>query len=131
MKTTHRPVRRALSAIALATGGLSLSIAIWVSGSHGFALGTLAFYAVASLVTFLWAGGRGDVAAILATSGDERQRGLDRDATAVTGLAVTLVALIGAIVAIARTGNPGDFGVICFVGGATYAVTLAVLQRRR
>lgn len=131
MKTTHRPVRRALSAIVLATGGLALSIAIWASGSHGFALGALAFYAVASLITFLWAGGRGDVAAILATSGDERQRGLDRDATAVTGLAVTLVALIGAIVAIARTGNPGDYGVICFVGGATYAVALAVLRRRR
>jgi peptidoglycan/LPS O-acetylase OafA/YrhL len=131
MKTTHRPVRRALSAIVLATGGLALSAAIWASGSHGFALGALAFYTVASIVVFVWAGGRGDVAAILGTSGDERQRGLDRDATAITGLAVTLFALVGAIVAIARTGNPGAFGVICFVGGASYVVALTVLRRRR
>ena len=131
MKTTRRPVRRALSAIVLATGGLALSAAIWASGSHGFALGALAFYAVVSTIAFLWAGGDGDVAAILGTNADERQRGLDRDATAITGLAVTLVALVGAIVAIARTGNPGDFGVVCFVSGATYAVSIAVLRRRR
>ena len=131
MKNIHRLTRRALSAIVLATGGLALSTAIWASGSHGFALGSLAFYAVASMIAFRWAGGHGDVAAILSSSGDERQRGLDRDATAITGLSVTLVALVGAIVAVARTGNPGDFGIICFVGGATYAVTLAELQRRR
>ncbi len=131
MKTTHHPVRRTLSAIVLATGGLALSTAIWINGSHGFALGVLSFYAMASIAAYRWSGGRGDVAAILSSGGDERQRGLDRDATAIAGLTVTLLALVGAIVAVARTGNPGDFGVICFVSGASYAVTLAVLRRRR
>jgi hypothetical protein len=83
------------------------------------------------MVTYRWAAGRGDVAAILSSGSDERQRGIDRDATAITGLAVILVALVGAIVAVARTGDPGAFGAICFVGGATYAVSLALLQRRR
>ncbi len=131
MKTTRRPFRRALSALVLATGGLALSVAIWVSGSHAFAWGTLAFYTVASLLTYRWASGRGDVAAILGASGDERQRAMDRDATAITGLSAMVVALVGAIVSVVRTGSPGAFGVVCFVGGATYAVALTVLRRLR
>jgi hypothetical protein len=131
MKTTHHQARRALSAIVLAAGSLALSAAIWASGSHGFALGVLVFYVVATIVAYRWAGGRGDVAAILSSGGDERQRGLERDATAITGLSMTLVALAGAIVSVARTGNAGDFGVVCLVGGATYAVALSVLQRCR
>lgn len=131
MKTTYDRFRRALSAVVLAAGGLALSAAIWTSGSHGFALGVLAFYAVASMAAYRWAGGQSDVAAILGTRGDERQRGLDRDATSIAGVSVTLVALVGAIVSVARTGNAGDFGVICLVGGTTYAVALALLQRRR
>ena len=131
MEPTHHSIRRALSAVVLATGGLALSAAIWASGNHGFAAEVLSFYGVASIVTYRWAGGRGDVAAILSTRPDERQRGLDRDATAISGLAVTVVALVGAVVAVARTGNPGDFGVICLVSGASYVIALGAMRRRR
>jgi len=131
MTTKPRSGRRSLSALVLAIGGLALSAAVWVGGSHDWAIGALAFYAVAAGVSFLWAGGRGDVAALMRAGGDERQRGLDRDATALTGLAVVLYALVGAIAAVARTGNPGDFGVICLVGGVAYAVSLTILRLRR
>ncbi|MFI5036294.1 MAG: hypothetical protein ACHQFZ_08850 [Acidimicrobiales bacterium] len=131
MKTSPRRARRVLGTLGLAVAGAAVSLAIWVSGSHDLALGALAFYCVASGVTYLWSGGRGDVAAILRAGGDERQRGLDRDATAIAGLVVVLVAVVGAIVAVARTGNPGDFGVICLVSGVTYATSLAVLRHRR
>lgn len=131
MKTTQRLVRRSTTAIVLATVGLALSVAIWLNGSHAFALGVLVFYALAAFAAFRWAGGHGDVAAILGSSADERQRGLDRDATALAGLAAMLYALGGAIVSVARTGDPGAFGVICVVGGAAYVAALAALRRRR
>ncbi|MEP6761290.1 MAG: hypothetical protein ABJA93_07980 [Sporichthyaceae bacterium] len=63
--------------------------------------------------------------------GDERQRRIDHDATALAGLAMGVVALIGAIVSAARNhGDIGAYGLICFVGGATYALSLVVLKRR-
>ena len=62
---------------------------------------------------------------------DERQRRLDRDATAWSGLAMALTAIIGAIVSTARNGgDPGGYGVICVVGGVTYALSLFVLKRK-
>jgi hypothetical protein len=40
-------------------------------------------------------------------------------------------ALVGAIVSAARNhGNIGGYGVICFVGGVGYALSLVVLKRR-
>jgi len=63
--------------------------------------------------------------------GDERQRRLDRDATALSGLAMGLTAIGGAIVSAARNhGDIGGYGLICFVGGAAYVVSLSVLKRR-
>jgi len=63
--------------------------------------------------------------------GDERQRRLDLHATALSGLAMGVVAIIGAIVSAARNhGDIGGYGVVCFVGGVTYAVSLVVLKRR-
>jgi hypothetical protein len=67
----------------------------------------------------------------LRVGGDERQRSLDRDATAISGMVMSLVAVVGAIIQLGRTGNPGVYGVFCVVGGVTYAVSLAVLRRQR
>ena len=63
--------------------------------------------------------------------GDERQRGLDRDATAITGVVMSLAAIIGAVVETARNLDPGAYGVMCVVGGVTYCVSLVALRRRR
>src|SRR5215467_13576170 len=92
--------RRGATAAVLILGGAAVAAATWIGGDHGWAIAALAIYAVLAVAAFVWAGRSGDVAAILRAGGDERQRGLDRDATAITGLAMTLVAVVGAIIQI-------------------------------
>jgi hypothetical protein len=98
MKTDWRTLRRGATVGVLVVGGGGVAIATWVSGEHGLAIGLVAIYAVAAVIAYIWSGGKGDVAAILRVGGDERQRGLDRDATAITGLVVVVAAVIGAII---------------------------------
>jgi|GEM_PF-1382325 len=123
---------RSATAAVLVVGGGALAAATWIGGDHALAIGLVAFYALAAMIAYVWSGRDSDVAAIMRVSGDERQRALDRDATALSGLAMGTAAIIGAIVTSARDhGNIGGYGVICFVGGATYAVALIILRRRR
>lgn len=131
MTTQTRTGYRSASAAVLVVGGGALAAAMWVAGDHGLAIGLLAFYAVAAGLAYLWAGGSGDVAAVLRAGGDERQRGLDRDATAITGLVMVLAAIIGAIIQTARSADPGAYGLMCAIGGITYSVSLLALRRRR
>src|SRR5438552_1437844 len=88
--------RRGATAGVLLVGGGAVAAATWIGGDHGWAVAALAIYAVLAVLAFVWAGRSGDVAALLRAGGDERQRGLDRDATAITGLALSLVAVVGA-----------------------------------
>jgi hypothetical protein len=122
---------RAAAAAVLIVGGAGVAAATWVGGDHGWAIAAVVIYAILAAIAFAWAGRSGDVAAILRVGGDERQQGLDRDATALTGLAMTVVAIVGAIVELGRTGNPGVYGLFCVVSGAVYAVSLFELRRRR
>lgn len=122
---------RAVSAGVLVIGGGAVAVASWVGGSHGWAVAAMAIYALLALVAYAWAGRHGDVAAILRLGGDERQRGLDRDATAISGVVVLVVALVGALIELGRTGNPGPYGLLCTVAGTAYIISLATLRRRR
>ena len=122
---------RGTAVAILVVGGGGLAAATWVGGNHGRAIGLIAFYAVAAIAAYVWSGRDSDVGTILRAGADERQRRLDRDATALSGLAMAVAAIIGAIVSAARNhGDIGGYGVICFVGGLTYAVSLLVLKRR-
>jgi len=122
---------RGASVAVLVVGGGGLAAATWVGGDHGLAIGLIAFYAVAAGAAYIWSGRESDVGAIIRAGGDERQRRLDREATALAGLAMIAVAFIGAIVSAARNhGDIGAYGVICSVGGVTYALSLLVLKRR-
>lgn len=122
---------RAAAPAILAVGGGALAVAAWIGGDPVIAIGLVVFYALAGGVAYVWAGRDTDVGAIMRAGGDERQRRLDRDATAVAGLAMALAAIVGAIVSTARnSGNPGGYGVICFVGGASYVLALFVLKRK-
>ena len=122
---------RAATAVILLVGGAALAAATWVGGDHVLSVGLIAFYVVAAGLAYLWAGRDSDVGAIMRVGGDERQRRLDRDATAVAGLAMGLTAVVGAIVSAARNhGEIGGFGLICFVGGMAYVVSLFILKRR-
>jgi hypothetical protein len=122
--------RRGAAAGVLIVGGGVVAAATWVGGDHGWAIAALAIYAVLAAIAFV-AGRSGDVAAILRVGGDERQRGLDRDAVALSGVAMTAVALVGGIIELGRTGNPGVYGLFCVVAGVAYAVSLFELRRRR
>src|SRR4051812_32016717 len=123
----HRPATAAI----LALGGGALAAATWVGGDHILSIGLVAFYVLAAGLAYLWAGRDSDVGAILRVRGDERQRRLDRDATALSGLAMGLTAVAGAIVSAARNhGDIGGYGLICFVGGVAYALSLFILKRR-
>lgn len=122
---------RGAAAAVLAVGGGALAAATWIGGEHILSIGLIAFYVLATGLAYLWAGRESDVGAILRVGGDERQRRLDRDANALSGLAMGLTAIVGAIVSAARNhGDIGGYGLICFVGGVTYALSLFVLKRR-
>jgi len=129
--TTGRQGRRVVSAGVLLLGGSALAIAVWVSGDHGFAVGAAVAYLVLAGIAYRWAGGSGDVAAVLRMGSDERQRGLDRDATAITAVAMSVTAIVGALVQVVRTGNTGAYGVMCVVSAVSYAVSFFILRRRR
>lgn len=133
MMGTRQGTRRAPTAITLLVGGLALALATWIGGSATWAIAIAGVYVVlaAGAWAWAWAGGSGDTAAILRWSGDERQRGLDRDATAMTAVVMAIAALCGAFVSIARTGDPGAYGVMCLVGGVAYVVGLGALRSRR
>lgn len=131
MTTATQTGHRGVTAAVLIVGGGAVAAATWASGDHGLAIGLVVFYVVAAGVAYLWSGGKGDVAAIMRVGGDERQKGIDRDATAITGMAMSLAALVGAIVETARDGDPGAFGVMCVVGGLSYVVALIALRHRR
>jgi hypothetical protein len=130
--TTATPTgHRGATAAVLVIGGGGVAIATWVGGDHGLAIGLVATYAVTAVIAYLWSGGKGDIAAIMRVGGDERQRGIDRDATAITGLVMALAAIVGAIIQTARSADPGAYGVICAVGGVTYSFSLIALRHRR
>jgi hypothetical protein len=128
--TTLGGHRRLAAAITLLAGG-GVAAATWVSGDQGWAIGIAAAFVVLAAVTFVWSGRPGDIAAVLRAGGDERQRGLDLDALAMSAQATTVVAVVGAIVQIARTGDPGMYGLFCAVTGVTYAGGLLALRVRR
>ena len=122
--------RTATTAI-LVVCGAALAAATWIAGEPVLAIGLVAFYAVAGGVAYVWARRDTDVGAIMRVGGDERQARLDRDATAMSGLAMAVAAIVGAIISTARNGgDPGAYGVICVVGGVTYALSLFILKRR-
>lgn len=122
---------RTAAAAILAVGGGALAAAAWIGGDPVIAIGLVVFYVLAGGVACIWAGRDSDVGAIMRAGGDERQRRLDRDATAVAGLVMALTAIVGAIVSTAlNSGNPGGYGVICFVGGVSYVVALFVTKRK-
>jgi hypothetical protein len=129
-RTTLTGHRGATTAV-LVVGGGALSAATWAGGEHGLAVGLVVFYLVTGGIAYLWAGRDSDVAAIMRVGGDERQRRMDRDATAAAGVVMSIAAVVGAIIESARHhGNPGGYGVMCAVGGIAYTVSLVYFRHR-
>jgi hypothetical protein len=126
----HSGRRGATSAVLVIAGG-ALAAATWIGGQHVVAVGLVVLYVVCAAIAYAWAGRDSDAGAALRSGGDERQRSLDRDATAITALVMITLAIVGSIVSAAvNNGNIGVFGVFAAVGGATYAIAFAFLSRR-
>jgi len=122
---------RAATAVVFLGAGGALALATWIGGQRGLALGLVGFYLACAVVAYAWAGRDSDVGAALRAGGDERQRHLDRDATAIAGLVMIVLAIVGGITSAALNGGDlGVYGLFAAVGGATYAVAFAVLSRR-
>jgi len=106
--STLLPKRTRSTAVLVVFGG-ALAAATWLSGDHGFAVALVVFYLVAAVVVYLVAGGSSDVAAIMRTDGDERQRSLDHEATRWSGIAMAAVALAATVVLVAQGKDPGGY----------------------
>jgi len=79
---------------------------------------------------FALAGRDSDVGALVGSRPDERQATIGMRATALAGTVVTLVAIVGFVVATAVGRDVWPFLLICVVGGVTYLVGLAIYRRR-
>jgi hypothetical protein len=122
--------RLAVVWVFVVAGG-ALGVATWLGGAHGIAVAVLVFYALCAIAAYLWSGRDSDVGAILRVGGDERQSRIDRDATAIAGLAMLALAIVGAIVSAAvNNGDIGVYGLFGAVGGLAYALSVFVLHRR-
>src|SRR5262245_55350057 len=131
MNVMTRRGHRGAAAAILFVGGGAVAAATWASGNRKWSIVVLVLYVAFSAIAYAWAGHPTDVGQLLRGGGDERQRALDRDATAITGAVLSVVAVVWAIISLARTGNPGVPGTFCVIAGITYGVALAVLRRRR
>lgn len=127
--TVRRGRRLATTAVLVVFGG-ALAAATWASGDHGTAIGLVVFYAVASVIAYIWSGGSGDVAAIMRVAGDERQKRIDMQATYWAGIAATMFSLLAVIVQTARGEDAMPYALVCGVGGFGYMISLAVVRWR-
>ena len=123
--------KRFASAACFVVLGAALSTAVWIQGNHDYALIMGAFYLVAAGIAYVASGGSGDIAAIMRVEADERQRGIDHEATRYAAYAMGAAALIGVVVQTAQGHDPSAFGWILTVGGSTYSVALGILHRQR
>jgi hypothetical protein len=130
MNVKARTSQRFVTVAVLLVGGGLITIGAWVGGDRGLAVGLTLFYAVAAVVTFIWAGGQGDVAAMLRRSADERQRSIDLRAAAISGFAMAILCIAGTAVDLARGGSGMPWSAVAGVGGASYAIAVGTIARR-
>lgn len=116
-------------AVLLVLGG-SIAVASAIGGDPSGAVVLAAFYLLSGVGVWLWSRRSGDVAALLRSEGDERQRAVDLRATAISGLAMGAFAIAGTIVQLARGEDPTMFALVCMVGGVAYSVAVGVLRAR-
>lgn len=118
-----------LPAFALALGAVMLAAA-WVSGRPGMGLFMLAVMAVTALVFLL--GGRSETIRGLRGDGrDERFATIDRDATALSGIAVITAIIVAFLVDTARGGDGQPYSWLGAIGGIAYLAAVVTLRLRR
>ena len=121
--------RWASTAILAVLGGVA-ALAAWAGNEPYLAIMLGVFYLLCGLATYLWSRGRGDVAAVLRLSGDERQRQVDLKATAAAGMAALAFSFGGAVLDLARGGTGNPWALICAVGGLSYVAAFGYFRYR-
>jgi hypothetical protein len=122
--------RRAAAPAVMLIGGGALTGATVAGGASLALTVTEAVLTVVFAAGFWWIGRTGgDFGAVFGSRPDERQRGIDLRATAVSGLAVCLVSMVMAVVAVAHGGSGSPWTMICALFGGVYLIGLAVFRR--
>ncbi len=122
--------RRLVVTGVMVVGGGALALGALAGGQPLLAAMLAVLIAGFAAITYRWSGGGGDVAALLRSSGDERQRMIDMRSTAFAGVATILFCLGGGVVDLARGGTGNPWTLICAVSGVAYALALGILRRR-
>lgn len=122
--------KRLMTPGILIVGGGAMAVGAWLGDEAGLAIGLAVLTVAGAVVGYIWAGGRGDTAAILRGAGDERQRLLDLYAVAFAAIVMILLCIAGAVIDLARGGNGDPWALICGTGGVAYAVGFAFVRRR-
>jgi hypothetical protein len=129
MRTSESRLRRAATTAVLLVGIGALAVGAWVGGEPWLALMLAVFAVVTGAIAYVWAGGSGDVAALLRAGADERQLRIDARATMFAAYAMILFCVGGAVLDLARGGTGNPWALILAVGGFSYAA--AFLPSRR
>jgi hypothetical protein len=101
----------------------------WIGGDPVSGLESLGIMtAFGALILF---GGRSETIRGLRGDGrDERFRKIDIHATALSGLAMGIAVIVGALVELARGHGPGVYGWLALIGGITYLVAIVIFRIR-
>jgi drug/metabolite transporter (DMT)-like permease len=115
-----------LFAVAL---GAVVFVAQWIGGDpHS---GLVSFAILAGFGALVLLGGRSETVRGLRGDGrDERFRLMDRDATALAGIAVITAVIVAFIVEVARGHSGEPYTWLGAIGGVTYLVAIVVFRLR-
>ena len=122
-----RHARLIVPATALVFGS-AIAVGAWIGSGWGAAVGVEAVAITGAVLYYLLAGRDSDVGALFGSRPDERQACIGMQATALTGIVLTAVALGGVIVTSALDKPAWPFLLFCGVGGATYLVGLLIYR---
>lgn len=112
------------------TIGAAYLVAGWLGGDLAFGIFGLALM-VTTGAAFLLLSRFSETVAGLLDDRDERLNKIDSEATALAGMAVIMVVLVGFVVEIARGHDGWPYYLLGAIGGVAYLVALIFLRLRR
>jgi hypothetical protein len=130
MTTTTTTRRRRRTPAVMAVGGTAIVVAVLFSQGPGAAAVQAGIVAGLCLLYWVVGGRDGDTAAVIGSSGDERQHLLNLRANAVSGVVTAVVALAGFTVQTARGADTGPYLLIILTAVLAYRASFEWFRRR-
>jgi hypothetical protein len=115
----------------MATGGSAIALASLASSGWGSALSVEAFMIVATIGYYVLGGRDSEFGAIFGSRPDERQASIGMRATALTGNAMVVVALVGFVISTALGTVTWPFALFCVVGAISCLAGLVMYSAGR